>query len=237
MISRCPHSEPFEIEGQPFTTDEVIETLAPMLLEERRSRLDAVIAERSYTVVPVLEGLYDRGNVSAVLRSAEALGFQAVHIVDSSPEFKAANRVTQGAEKWLDLHVWPDTPSCAAQLRERGYRILATHFEDARPIEDIPFDSPAAIVFGNERDGVSREMLDIADARVVIPMPGFSQSFNISVAAAIALYHIRRDRIMRLGYHGDLDASARRLLTASYYLRSVANAEAILQRRRGLCQQ
>lgn len=228
MISRCPHSEPFEIGGHAFTAAEIIEALAPMLLEERRRRIDAVIAERTYTIAPVLEGLYDLGNVSAVLRSAEALGFQAVHIVDSSPEFKAANRVTQGAEKWLDIHIWPDTQACVAHLRDRGYRILATHFEDARPIEDFAFDAPAAIVFGNERDGVSPEMLASADARLIIPMPGFSRSFNISVAAAIALYHIRRDRIARLGCHGDLDASERRILTASYYLRSVANAESIL---------
>ncbi len=230
MISRCPHSEPFEVGGRAFTAAEIIAALAPMLLEERRRRIDAVVAERTYSVVPVLEGLYDLGNVSAVLRSAEALGFQSVHIVDSSPEFKAANRVTQGAEKWLDIHVWPDTPACVTQLRDRGYRILATHFDCARPIEEIAFDAPAAIVFGNERDGVSPEMLACADERIIIPMPGFSRSFNISVAAAIALYHIRRDRIARLGRHGDLDAADRRILTASYYLRSIVNAESILLR-------
>ncbi|HDP35259.1 MAG TPA: hypothetical protein ENN29_09145 [Candidatus Hydrogenedentes bacterium] len=85
MMSRCPHSEPFEFGGRAFTAAEIIAALAPVLLEERRRRIDAVIAERTYSVAPVLEGLYDLGNVSAVLRSAEALGFQAVHIVDSSP--------------------------------------------------------------------------------------------------------------------------------------------------------
>jgi len=230
----CPHSGPIVIEGVPFGAAEVIAALGPMVTSKRRSRIETALAHRTYTVTPVIEGLYDRGNVSAVVRSAEALGYQSVHIVDSSEAFKHANRVTQGAEKWLDINVWSATEACLARLKKMGYRIVATHFEDARPIGELRFDQPAAIVFGNERDGVSEAVLDVADVRAVIPMAGFTKSFNISVAAALCLYHVQQDRIRRLGRHGDLDEETMRVLRALYYIRTVPNADRVLldQRKR-----
>ena len=232
MEGLCLHTEPFEFEGAVYTAQEIVDGLAPLLTEERRARIAEVVSGRTYTVTPVLEGLYDRGNVSAVLRSAEALGYQAVHVVDSSERFKEANRVTQGAEKWLDIAVWGDTPSCVAHLRGLGYRIAATHFEGATPIGEVAFDVPTALVFGNERDGVSEALLAEADVRVVMPMAGFTRSFNISVAAALCLYHVREDRRRRCGTHGDLDDAARLCLTAEYYLRSVPTAAGVLARNR-----
>ncbi len=229
MTPLCPHREPFVIEGESFSAEEVIRGLTPLLLPERRARIAEVVVGRTYTVVPVMEGLYDRGNVSAVLRSAEALGYQGVHIIESSKKFKEARQVTQGAQKWLDIDVWAETTPCIARLRELGYRVLATSLEGAEPIEDFDFDTPTALVFGNEKDGVSEELLELADARVVVPMPGFSRSFNISVAAALCLYHIRHARETN-GKHGDLDEETQRVLMASYYLRSVSNAEQVLLR-------
>jgi len=126
------------------------------------------------------------------------------------------------------------TEACLARLKEMGYRIVAAHFEGARPIGELRFDQPAAIVFGNEKDGVSEAVLDVADARAVIPMAGFTKSFNISVAAALCLYHVQQDRIRRLGRHGDLDEETMRVLRALYYIRTVPNADRVLldQRKR-----
>ena len=228
MVSRFEHPEPFEIGGHRYAAAEIIEGLTPYLTPERREKIDRVVAARTYSIVPVLEGLYDRGNVSAVLRSAEALGYQAVHLVELSEKFKKANRVTQGAEKWLDIRSWERTADCLEHLRARGYRILAAHVEDAQPITEISFAEPTALFFGNEREGLTAEVLEEADAHVVVPMAGFTQSYNISVAAALALYHIYRDRTERLGAHGDLSEDERRCLTASYYLRCVDYAENVL---------
>jgi len=224
----CPHREPFVFNGQSFTAREVIEALWPLMTEHRRQRVLEIIANRTYTIVPVLEGLYDRGNVSAVLRSAEAMGYQAVHIMETSKRFKEAKRVTQGAEKWLDIFRWPTTREGVDRLKAQGYRILATHFENATSIYDVAFDTPTALVFGNEKDGVSEELLDAADGRVVIPMLGFAQSYNISVAAALCLYHIAEDRRRRLGAQGDLSADQQRRLTALYCLKTVPSAAQIL---------
>lgn len=228
MFALCPHTEPIVVRGHAFTAAEVIRRLRPFLSPARCARIEAVLAERTCTVTPVLDGLYDRGNVSAVLRSAEALGFQSVHVIDSSESFKEAKRVTQGAEKWLDVEVWGAAAAAADALHARGYRILAAHLEGARPIESFCFDQPTAIVFGNEHEGVSPAMLDHADSRLMIPMAGFTRSFNISVAAALCLYHVHSERRARLGANGDLPAETRRVLTARYYLRSLPHGESIL---------
>ncbi len=230
MASRFEHPEPFEIGGHQYAAAEIIEGLTPYLTPERREKIERVVAGRTYSVVPVLEGLYDRGNVSAVLRSAEALGYQAVHLIELSKKFKKAKRVTQGAEKWLDVRSWERTADCLGYLRARGYRILAAHVEDAQPISEISFREPAALFFGNEREGLTVEALQDADAHVVVPMAGFTQSYNISVAAALALYHIYRDRTQHLGAHGDLSEDEQRCLTASYYLRCVDYADKVLRK-------
>ena len=228
MLSRFAHPEPFEIGGHRYTAAEIIEGLTPYLTPECREKIELVVAGRTYSVVPVLEGLYDRGNISAVLRSAEALGYQAVHIIELSEKFKKAKWVTQGAEKWLDVRSWERTTDCLEHLRACGYRILAAHVEDAQPITEISFAEPTALFFGNEREGLTAEVLEDADAHVVVPMAGFTRSYTISVAAALALYHICRDRTERLGGHGDLTETERRCLKASYYLRCVDYAEKIL---------
>jgi tRNA (guanosine-2'-O-)-methyltransferase len=229
--SRFPYEDGFEIDRHLLRASRVVELLEDQISDRRRERIDQVIGNRTFSAVTVLDGIYDRGNVSAVMRSAEALGFSEMHVIESQEGFKAANRVTQGADKWLEVHKYDSPTPCLETLKSRGYRIVATHLEASVPLDEIDFSEPTAIVFGNERDGVCQEVLDASDARVIIPMLGFAQSFNISVAAAISLYHIVSDRRRRLGRHGDLDEKEQMILRAMYYLRSVGQAEAILRRR------
>ncbi len=227
---RFPHSGSIKIGSLEVTAEQVLELAAPYLTASRRERIDAVVENRTYSVVPVMENIYDRGNVSAVMRSAEALGFQAAHVIELNERFKEANRVTQGADKWLDVFRWKSTAACAVDLKARGYKIYATHLDAAVPIGSVDWSEPAAIVFGNEKDGVSEEMLALADGRIVIPMLGFVQSFNISVAAAIALYHVCQDRSRRFGRHGDLSEEEKRALRALYCLRTAKNPERLFSR-------
>lgn len=224
---RFPFQEPFEIGGRQFSAAEVVGRLAPKIRRERRERIAEVISGRTASVAVVLEDLYDRGNISAVLRTAEALGYLSIHVIRKGKKFRQADRVTRGAEKWLSVQESRSTTETLSELRRRGFRIVATHFEDAEPIGAFDFSKPTAIVFGNENAGVSDEALGLADARVVVPMAGFTQSFNISVAAALTLYHIARDRADR-GLAGDLADDERRILTAEYYLRSVKRAKELL---------
>jgi len=224
----CPHPAQLDVGGTRYTADEIVARLMAHLAPARAGRVRRVVMGRSYAVAPVLDGLHDLGNVSAVLRTAEALGCQPVHIIADVPPYKVANRVTQGAEKWLDIERWHRPGACIEALRHRGYRILAAHLSRAQPIDAYAFDVPTAIVFGNEHTGVRPEVLEAADGRVYVPMPGFTRSFNISVAAALCLYHIYRDRCARLGAHGDLTPEERTRLLAVYCVRSMKHAAALL---------
>lgn len=224
--------DPFVIDGRRLSPDAVIEGLRPVMTEARVERLENVVARRTYTVVPVIEGLVNTGNVSAVMRSAEGLGYQALHVVRGQNErFKKSERTSQGAEKWMDLVRWDDPAACVGHLQKEGYTVLAMHLDDdAVPLARVDFTEPTALVLGNEDQGISPAMQEAVDGTCAIPMSGFTQSFNVSVAAAIALHQARQDRLERQGHHADLSSDEQAALMARFCLRSVNNAEAVLRR-------
>ena len=217
-------------EGICASPEEVLTHLSAHINPDRRARIDEVSRLRTYSVVPVCDNLYDGGNIAAVMRSAEALGFQEFHSILLHDTLKRSRRITTGADKWLDIHLWHDRSRCLDRLTERGYRIVATQIApDCLPIDEVDFTHPTAIFFGNEHDGVSEEVLERADVRCILPMDGFAGSYNISVAAALALYHIRADRLERQGRHADLSAHERRVLQAEFYLRSIKRSRDVLR--------
>jgi tRNA (guanosine-2'-O-)-methyltransferase len=223
-----------EIGGRRLDASEVIRLLSGHLTERRRERIAEVVAGRTKRLAPVVEGLVNTGNLSAVMRSAEALGCQALHVVEGAGEqrFKRSKRTSQGAEKWLDLTRWPGPGACAAHFREHDVQLVATALtDDAVPIGEIDFRRPTALVFGNEEGGVTNAMIEAADAACIVPLPGFTESFNVSVAAAVGLYHARRAQGEGDDLRGDLSEAERERLTARFYLRSVTKAEAILRRK------
>ncbi len=224
--------DPFSVGGRAFTPRQVMEILAPVMRDERLARIRDIVAQRTTTVVPVVEGLVNTGNVSAVMRSAEALGYQSVHVVRGEHDrFKQSERTSRGAEKWLDLYRWPDPEPCVRYLQAAGYRTIAMHLAaDGVPIREIDFTEPTALVFGNEKQGVSPAMLEAVDASCIVPLSGFTESFNVSVAAAVALYHAQQDRLRRQGYHADLSDDEQNTLAARFCMRSVRHPKAILRR-------
>lgn len=198
-----------------------------MMTDERVERLDTIVNQRSLRVAAVLENIYDRGNVSAVMRSFEAFGFLRMDLVDQpGARFKAANRVTRGAEKWLDVQTHSSAREAVKDLKSQGYQIWATDLNTEHSIRDIDWQKPTAIVLGNEKDGVSPEMLSLVDGRFKVPMLGFSQSFNISVAAALIFYHARLE-LDKSGAVG-LSEPERQSVLANYYLRCFENPEKLL---------
>ncbi|MFU8805701.1 MAG: TrmH family RNA methyltransferase [Bradymonadaceae bacterium] len=230
-----PYEDPIDI-GALLELDDlkleaarILELLEGHITERRRARIDAVIAERTYTVVPVMDQIYDTGNVAAVLRTSEGLGYAAAAVIESA-EQKSSQRITQGADKWVDIARFSTPAECIDDLKSRNFQIVATHLEASVPLHTIDFTRPTAIVFGNERDGVCEEVLDASDYRCVIPMLGFVQSFNISVAAAISLHHILLLRTARLGAQGDLSEAQQRILKAVYYLKAVNEGHRLIPR-------
>jgi tRNA (guanosine-2'-O-)-methyltransferase len=120
--------------------------------------------------------------------------------------------------------------SCIEHLKQNGYQIVVIHLDPtSRPISEIDFSQPTALVLGNEKDGVSEVMIAAADERILLPMAGFVQSYNISVAAALGCYHIYLDRMRRLGRSGSLNQKEIAILQAAYYLRSLDSAEDVLK--------
>lgn len=209
----------------------VVDLLAEYLTEERRARIEKVLDGRTYSLATVVDGLHDVGNISAIMRSAEAFGVQPFHVI-AGERFKLSTRTTQGAEKWLDVHKWRSPAACAAHLKDLGYWLVATHVDaTSATLEDLDFTESTALVFGNEAEGVSAAMLGLADERVAIRSPGFAQSFNVSVAAALCLHHAYRDRLSRRGYHGDLTDTERTRLRAAFYVRATPNAAALVRRK------
>jgi tRNA (guanosine-2'-O-)-methyltransferase len=209
----------------------VIAALSPILGDERRARLDQVAAGRLAGVVVVLENLFDPHNGGAALRSCEAFGVLDIHVVGNPLKF--SERVTQGCEKWLEISEHADLSTLAPQLRARGFHLCAAVPGAATPLEALDPRTPAAFLIGNEHEGLSAAARAACDVEYALPMHGFSESVNLSVATALTIYTHTRRRREALGREGDLDEAQRLRLRASYYARSVEGAAAIVRRSLG----
>jgi len=193
------------------------------LLPERKERIDRAVESRTRTLTVVLEAFCDPQNVNAVLRTCEAFGVQEVHVVEGPMKPYDRNRkISQNADKWLDVVRWQRTPDCLAHLRSRGFAVYATWLgEGSVGLSELPFAGPVALVFGNENRGVSPEALAAADRCYAIPMRGLVQSLNVSVAAAVSLFHAVGRREVERGCHGDLGEAEARALRERFYLLAV----------------
>ncbi len=167
--------------------------LSQFITDERKQRFEEVLHYRTRHITVVLEDIFQPHNASAVLRSCDLRGVQDVHIVENNNSYEVNPEVVMGSTKWLNLHYYNkvefNTPEAFENLHEKGYRIVATcpHREDFTP-ETLPLDKPVALVFGTEKQGLSDYVVDHADLHVRIPMFGFTESYNISVSAALLLY-------------------------------------------------
>jgi len=209
------------------------------LLPERKARIDEVVARRTRTLVVVMEAFCDPQNVNAVLRTCDAFGVQEVHVVEGPMKaFDRNKKISQNADKWLDVTRWTSTRACLEALKARGFAVHVTWLgEGTVGLADLDFAGPVALVFGNESRGVSDEALALADARYAIPMRGFSQSLNVSVAAAVSLARAVDRREAQRGRHGDLSEGEAEALRQRFYVLAVkqrsriAKAEAVADRR------
>ena len=157
---------------------------------ERQKKLLTLVAHRSQHFIPVMENIYDQGNIHAVIRSSESFGFYKMGRVASKLQ-KKSSRITSGADKWTQLSDFKTTEEAIHHYRQLNYHIGCTVLSPtALPIEKIDFSHPCMLIFGNERDGSSKKARELSDFHCQIPTVGFTQSFNISVAAAITFYHI-----------------------------------------------
>lgn len=208
----------------------VIAALRPTLGEERAARIDAVAGSRLGGVTVVLEDLHDPHNGGAALRSCEAMGVLTVHVIQQRERFRTSSKVTQGCDKWLQVCEHATTAECVQALRRTGFRLYAAVPGAAQPLEALDPSVPAAFLIGNEHFGLSAEARSLCDQEFAIPLYGFSESVNLSVATALVVYTHTTRRRAALGRAGDLDEQSRTELLARYYARDVRGAAAIVRR-------
>ena len=168
-----------------------ISYLEGFVTENRKEVFKKVLSQRTRYFTVVLEDLYQMHNVSAVVRSADIFGWQDLHIVQKKYDPKLSHAIAKGAEKWLDIQRYEHTQDAINQLKQKGYRIVATtpHTDDVN-LPDFDISQPAAFFFGVEKDGLSELVMEQADVFLKIPMYGFTESFNISVAAALIMHSL-----------------------------------------------
>ena len=211
---------------------------AGFLAPERKARIDAVVANRTRTLAVVMEAFCNPQNVNAVVRTCEGFGIQDLHVIEGVLKPYDRNRkVSQNADKWLDVHRWKETRACLEHLRGDGFAIYATHLgPGSRGLGELSFAGKVALVFGNEHRGVSEEALALAHARYAIPMLGFVQSLNVSVAAAVSIAAAIERRVAERGRHGNLGEAEAAALRERFYVLAVkqrariGKAQAALER-------
>ncbi len=164
---------------------------------ERKHKLTSVLNKRQSDIAIVMENVFDPHNISAVMRTCDAVGVQDIYILNTKiPRHKKwGARSSSSAAKWLTVHQYENAADCFASLRKQYSKILTTHLSsDAIGLYEIDFTKSVALVFGNEHSGVSEEIRDLADGNFLIPQSGIIQSLNISVACAITLYEAYRQK-------------------------------------------
>lgn len=180
-----------------FTLD-LIEHLSGFITENRLNLFKKVLEERTRYITVLLEDIYQSQNASAVLRTCDCTGIQDVHIVEQQNEYEINRDVALGSNQWLSLNYYSEDAdnifTAVQALKENGYRIVATspHKEDSTPESFNLENGKAALMFGTELNGLSDRALELADEFIRIPMVGFTESYNISVSAALALYSLRK---------------------------------------------
>ena len=216
----------------PIREAELIEHLLQLVTPERRERMESIIGQRTSHVRVVLEDIFQPHNASAVMRSCECFGIQHLHVIENRFAYTLNREVTMGSTNWIHLHRHrsPDrdnTGYCLRELRSKGYRIVATSLDPASvPLHELPLDQKFSLWFGTEGDGLTPQVLENADLHVHIPMLGFTQSFNVSVSAALCLYDIR-NRLRESGIPTGLTPEERRKVFRLWLRSSIKNCEII----------
>ena len=210
--------------------------MSTYLTERRKHLIEEISALRTRHITVAVEDVDKERNAAALVRTAECLGIQNMHIIENNTKYKLSRGIAKGADKWMDIDIYDtaqeesNTVHCIKALKTQGYKVVACspHKEDTTPL-DISLDQPIALVFGGELEGLSQEAFNQADAFLKIPIYGFTESYNLSVSAGIILSNL----IFRLE-QSDLDwrlSSEEQLeLKLQWTMKTVQNAEAILNR-------
>ena len=174
---------------------ELLVKLQPFISEDRIQKFDLILANRTRHFTVAVENIFQSHNASAVMRNCDCFGVQDLHVIANDNQYELSKHVAMGAEKWVDMHSYykkeNNTQDCIDAIKSQGYQIVATtpHTDDVL-LPDFDISKKSAFFFGTEKEGLSDLVMDQADEYVRIPMYGFTESYNISVSAALVLHDV-----------------------------------------------
>lgn len=167
---------------------------------ERLEKFRQVVAKRQPNLTVILENVHDVHNIGAVMRSCDSVGIREIFVLYTEThlkprDMKLGKRTSAGTRRWMDVHLFYDVETCFRVVRAKYDSILGTHLNtEAKDLYDLELSGSVALLFGNERKGLSAEALKHCDGNFIIPQAGMAQSLNISVACAVTLYEAYRQR-------------------------------------------
>ena len=209
---------------------ELLTYLEHFITEERKERFLQVISARTNHFTVAMEDVFQMHNTSAVVRTCEVFGVQQAHSIEGRFGKRLDVKIAMGAQKWVDVFRYNDTQSCIDALRAQGYQIVATTpHKDAYFLNDFDISKKSAFFFGTEKEGLSQQVLSQADTYLKIPMVGFTESLNISVAVAIVLQQLT-DKLRRSQVAWQLTDEERLSTLINWTKKSIRNVKDVLKR-------
>lgn len=182
-----------------------------MITEERKKKFEMTAAASQTDVTVVLENVHDPHNIGAILRSCDSVGIREVYVLYNEYSKNAIKQYVglhsaAGALKWVDVHFFHDTKSCFKEVRQKYKIIAGTHLSSkSKRIYDMDLSGSVAFVFGNEKSGLSSEVLPFLDVNFIIPQYGLVKSLNVSVACAVTLFEMSRQRYLKGNYNNNFN--------------------------------
>lgn len=210
------------------------EKIGTHINENRKAVIERVLHNRTRHFTIAVENIFHPHNVSAVLRSCECFGLQDLHIIDVQEKYKIQKRIAKGANKWTDIHYYETggnpTLDCIENLKAQGYSIVGTSpHKNNIDLENFDYTQKAAFFFGAEKEGISDTVMQHSDCFVKIPIYGFTESFNVSVAVAIMLHHLTLKMRNDTTLNWQLPTKEIERRTLEWYVKSTRNGKKLLE--------
>lgn len=204
--------------------------ISELYSENKRQLFDRLVKNRTRHICVVLEDVFQSHNASAVLRSCDCFGVQDVHVIEDRNKYAPNSDVSMGSDKWVDYYKHPDIRQTYDELHAKGYRIIATlPHENDTMITDLDISQPTALVFGTELTGLTQEAVEYADGYVKVPMYGFTESFNISVCAALSLFYLTEKMRSDAAIHWRLSDEDQLTLKLYWSMQVVHDGQHVMQ--------
>ncbi len=212
----------------------LITYLEGFVTEKRKNTFKNILLNRTRHFTVVLEDIFQQHNSSAVIRSCDVFGIQDIHIIENKYHSKVSRHVAKGSQKWLNLNNYKEdknnTKDCLTRLKNEGYQIIATSpHNNTCTLHDLDISKKSAFIFGVEKSGVSEEVLINSDEILTIPMVGFTESLNISVAAAIILENLT-NKLRNSNYQWRMSEKEQEIIYANWLEKSIKNVDEIKNR-------